>query len=464
MSNLTASQWQSVLAEIAREISPGSFQTWFRNIELISIDGARVELGVPNVFMREWIREHYLRAIVRALKTVTGDEPEVSIGISPRLFRSVRQEQDREAGLPVSGPLAANGGGPAAPAEAPAAAAWGARLNREMALDALVVGDANRLAVDAARAVVESPGSSYNPLFVHGAPGTGKTHLLQAVCHEMRAARPGAAVLYLSCEEFTNGYIAAVQRADLPAFRNRCRGADCLVVDDIQFLEAKEHTQEEFFHTFDALIHAGRQVVLAGDRHPREISRLSEKLRTRFIGGLVAQIGAPDFETGLAIVRAKAARRRLEIGAEVMELVARRFSGSVREIEGAVAMLAAAARADGRAPDAARARTVLRQLAALSSGPPGIEDILKVVCRRYNVSSDEVRSASRCRRVMLPRQLAMYLARRHTGMSLADVGREFSNRDHATVLYAERKASEMIERDSALCAAVDEMAAEIKGG
>jgi chromosomal replication initiator protein len=327
-----------------------------------------------------------------------------------------------------------------------------------------VVGDANRLAVDAARAVIESPGASYNPLFVYGAPGVGKTHLLQAICHEMRRLRPGAAVLSLSCEEFTNGYIAAVQRADLSAFRGRCRGADCLVVDDIQFLESKEHTQEEFFHTFDALVHSGRQVVLAGDRHPREMAGLSEKLRTRFIGGLVAQIEPPGYEARLEIVRSKAARRRLDLGAEVLELVARRFEGSVRELEGAVAMLAAAARADGCSPDPARARAVLRQLAALSVGPPGIEDILKVVCRRYNVGVEEVRSPSRSRRVMLPRQLAMYLARRHTGMSLADVGREFSGRDHATVLYAERKAAGMIENDPQLSAAIEEMAAEIKGG
>jgi chromosomal replication initiator protein len=451
VSNLTASQWQAVLAEIAREISPGSFQTWFRNIEL----------GAPNVFMCTWIREQYMRAIVRAIKTVTGGEPEVIISISPRLYRSTHQEPEREVAGRV--PPALTGARPSGAAEVSGAGGWGARLNRDLSLEALVVGDANRLAADAARAVVESPGSNYNPLFVYGAPGVGKTHLLQALCHQLRAARPAAAVLYLSCEEFTNAYIAAVQRADLQSFRSRCRGAECLVVDDIQFLAAKEHTQEEFFHTFDALLHAGRQVVLAASHHPREIHGLTEKLRTRFIGGLVAQMGAPDFETRLAIVRSKAARRRLEIGPEVMELVARRFEGSVRELEGAVAMLAAAARADGRAPDPARARTVLRQLAALSAGPPGIDDILKVVCRRYNVGTDEVRSPSRSRRVMVPRQLAMYLARRHTDLSLADVGREFSNRDHATVLYAERKAAEMIERDPQLNAAVEEMAAEIKG-
>ena len=453
MSSLTASQWQAVLAEIAREISPGSFQTWFRNIELIAIDGARVELGVPNLFMKTWLGKHYLPAILRAVKTVTGGEPEVTIGISPRLFQSTRQEQ---SGSPAAA-------APAAPStDAGPGPGWGLRLNRDFALDALVVGRCNRLAVDAARAVIESPGAGYNPLFVYGGPGVGKTHLLQAVCHQLRAARPGAAVLYLSCEEFTNAYIAAVQSSALGAFRSRCRGADCLALDDVQFLASKERTQEEFVHTFDALLHAGRQVVLAGERHPRELSGISEKLRTRFLGGLVAPLEAPDCATRLEIVRAKAARRRLELEGEVVELVARRFEGSARELEGAVAMLAAAARADGRPPDSARARAVLRQLAALSEGPPGLEDIVRVVCRRYRLGAEELRSTSRSRRVMVPRQVAMYLARRHTELSLAEVGREFSGRDHATVLYAERKVAELIEADPAMRATVEELSAELR--
>jgi len=461
VSSLTASQWQAVLAEIAREISPGSFQTWFRNIELIAIDGQRVQLGVANLFMKGWLCEHYLPAIVRAVKTVTGGQPEVTIGISPRLFQSTRQEQSRQpaAGAPAASPGEA---GAAAP-EARPGPAWGSRLNRDFALDALVVGRSNRLAVDAAQAVVESPGAGYNPLFVYGGPGVGKTHLLQAICHQLHTARPGAAVMYLSCEEFTNAYIAAVQGSALPAFRARCRGADCLALDDVQFLGSKEHTQEEFLHTFDALLHAGRQVILAGERHPRELSGLSEKLKARFLGGLVAQLEVPDYPTRLEIVRAKAARRRLALDGEVAELVARRFEGSARELEGAVAMLAAAARADGRPPDAARARAVLRQLAALSEGPPGVEDIVRLICRRYSLGAEELRSASRSRRVMVPRQLAMYLARRHTALSLAEVGREFSGRDHATVLYAERKVAELVEADPALRAAVEELSAELQG-
>ncbi len=460
MPNLTAEQWQSVLAEIAREISPGSFQTWFRNIELVGIEAGRARLGVPNLFMKEWIREHYMPAIIRALETVTGARPEVAISISPRLFQATRQEQTQA--LP-----------PAPPGPAPAAASkpargapertWGLRLNRDFTLDSFVVGPSNRLAFDAARAVSESASASYNPLFLHGGPGLGKTHLLQGICHRLKQDRPGAAVLYLSCEEFTNAYIAALQGGRLDGFRSRCRGAEYLIIDDVHFLAAKEHTQEEFFHTFDALHNLGRQVVLSSDAHPKEIRELSEKLKTRFVGGLVAELDSPNFETRLAIVRAKAAKRRLEVPDDVVTLVAKRIEGNVRELEGAVATLSAAARLSGRPLDITQARSVLRRLVALREGPLGMEDIVKSVEKRFGVPAAELRSGSRARRVLVPRQVAMFLARRLTALSLSEIGRFFGGRDHATVLYAERKIRERAGSDAELAAAVEELTGELKG-
>ncbi|MHC4917475.1 MAG: chromosomal replication initiator protein DnaA, partial [Planctomycetota bacterium] len=327
MASLTAEQWQSVLAEISREISPGSFQTWFGKIELVGLDGSEVRLGVPNLFMKEWIREHYLDAVIRALETVTGRRPEVSISISPRLFQATRQEQSREMPAPAAAaaPKAREGRrvGPRR-----GWGSWGLRLNREFTLDSFVVGPSNRLAFDTARAVSESPSTSYNPLFLHGGPGLGKTHLLQGICHRLQELRPGTSVLYLSCEEFTNAYITALQGGKLGDFRDRCRGADYLIIDDVHFLAAKEHTQEEFFHTFDALHNLGRQVVLSSDAHPKEIADLSEKLKTRFVGGLVAELETPAYETRLAIVRAKAAKRGLEVPDQVAELIAKRIEGS----------------------------------------------------------------------------------------------------------------------------------------
>ncbi len=339
---------------------------------------------------------------------------------------------------------------------------WGLRLNREFTLDSFIVGPSNRLAFDAAKAVSELPSARYNPLFMHGGPGLGKTHLLQGICHRLRELRPEAAVLYLSCEEFTNSYIAALQGGRLSGFRDRCRGADYLLIDDVHFLAAKEHTQEEFFHTFDALHNLGHQVVLSSDAHPKEIGELSDKLKTRFVGGLVAEMDTPNFETRLAIVRAKAGKRNIEIPDNVAELVAKRIAGSVRELEGAVATLSAATRLTGRPLDMAQARSALRQLAALREGPLGIEDILKSVEKKFGVPAPELKSSTRARRVLLPRQVAMYIARRLTDLSLNEIGRFFGGRDHATVLYAERKIAAALEKDAKLAGDIEDLTAELK--
>ncbi len=463
MPNLTAEQWQSVLAEIAREISPGSFQTWFRNIELIALDEKQARLGVPNLFMKEWIREHYMPAIVRALETVSGARPEVIITISPRLFQATRQEQAREVPAPTASAAPGAAPGRGRPARSRSVGSWGLRLNRDFTLDSFVVGPSNRLAFDAARAVSESVSASYNPLFLHGGPGLGKTHLLQAICHRITQDRPGAALLYLSCEEFTNAYIGALQGGRLDEFRSRCRGADYLIIDDVHFLAAKEHTQEEFFHTFDALHNLGRQVVLSSDAHPKEIGELSEKLKTRFVGGLVAELDSPNFETRQSIVRAKAAKRRLEIPDEVVDLVAKRIEGNVRELEGAVATLSAAGRLTGRPLDITQARSVLRRLVALREGPLSPEDIIKSVEKRFSVPAAELRGSSRVRRVLVPRQVAMYLARRLTDLSLSEIGRFFGGRDHATVLYAKRKIEKRVKLDADLAATIEDLTGELTG-
>jgi chromosomal replication initiator protein len=446
-----------VLTEISREISPGSFQTWFRNMELIGLDDDQARLGVPNLFLKEWIRQHYMPAIRRAVQTVTGRDMEVVISISPRLFQARRQEQATE--LPAS---AAGAPAPEAPVvRRTDVGSWGLRLNRDFTLDNFVVGPSNWLAYDAACAVAERNSSAYNPLFLHGGPGLGKTHLLQGICQRLSVIQPDAGVLYLSCEEFTNSYIAALQGGKLREFRDRCRGADYLIIDDVHFLTAKEKTQEEFFHTFDALHNLGRQVVLSSDAHPKEIAELSEKLRTRFVGGLVVELDRPDLETRLAIVKAKAARRGLELPPGVDELVAQRIDGSVRELEGAVAALSAASRLTGRKLDLPGARAVLRRLAALGDGPLGLDDIVKAVESRFGVTAAEIRGGSRARRVLVPRQVAMYLARRLTGLSLSEIGRFFGGRDHATVLYAERKVEESIRSDSRLAGEVQALTNEL---
>ena len=460
VSNLTVEKWESVLAEIAREISPGSFQTWFRNIELIAFEENIARLGVPNLFMKEWIREHYLPAINRALEAATGVRPEVALTISPRLFQATRQEQTQEMPAAAKPPATGRDAAGATPRMAGPGNSWGLRLNRRFTLDGFVVGAGSRLAYDAAHAVLDSA-SGYNPLFLHGGPGLGKTHLMQAIGSQVRQARPGASVLYLSCEEFTNGYIGSLQAGSLDAFRNRCRNADYLLVDDVHFLASKTHTQEEFFHTFNTLQDLGRQVVLSSDTHPRDIAGLTEKLRTRLVGGLVATIDAPDLATRLALVRAKAAAHRLELADDVAELVARRIQGNVRELEGAVTALLAASRMAGRPPDLAEARATLRRLVAMNDGPLSPADIIKAVESAFGVKEKELRSASRARRVLVPRQVGMYLSRRLTELSLSEVGRFFGGKDHATVLYAERRIEERMKKDPELRRKVEQLSSQL---
>ncbi len=459
MPRLSTEQWQAVLSELSREISPGIFQTWFRNMELLSLDEKSARLGVSNLFMKQWISKHYLAAIQRAIEVVTGQQPEVSITISPRLYNASRQKQaellpDPDHKSASKSPLTQAQSSLSLPSSrAP-------RLNREFTLKSFVVGPSNRLAYDAALATAEQPSASYNPLFLQGGPGLGKTHLLQGICHRIKEARPQASILYMSCEEFTNTYIQAVQSGKISDFRTRCRTSDCLVIDDVHFLAAKVKTQEEFFHTFDALHNLGRQIVLSSDAHPKEIAELSEKLQTRFIGGLVAELDTPNFETRLEIVMAKAAKRNMELPEQVAELVARRIDGSVRELEGAVATLCAATQLSGRPLDMTLARSSLRRLASLREGPLGLEDILKAVEKKFGVTANEIRSSSRTRRVLLPRQTAMYLSRQLTDLSLNEIGRFFGGRDHATVLYAERKIES--NSDAELCARIKELTSELK--
>jgi chromosomal replication initiator protein len=432
-------------------------------MELISIEEGQARLGVPNLFMKEWIRQHYLPAIKRAIHSVTGAAPEVDITISPRLFQAKRQEQAGTSDVPAPSVAAQPVGAVASRQPVRGPGPGGPRLNPELTLENFITGSSNRLAFEAARIVSESPASRYNPLFVHGGPGLGKTHLLQAVCNRMRELRPDSSITYMPCEEFTNTYISALQSGRLPAFREQCRSTDCLVIDDVHFLAAKEHTQEEFFHTFDVLHNRGRQVVLSSDAHPREISDLSAKLQTRFVGGLVAALEPPDVETRLAIVKAKAARRSLTLPDDVAQMVAQRVDGSVREIEGAVASLCAASRLIGRPLDLQHARAALRQLASLRSGPLTVDHVLAAVEKRFAISAAELRGSGRSRRVILPRQVAMYLARRHTDMSLSEIGRHFSGRDHATVLYAERRVQDAMAADPELAGTVNEISETLQG-
>ncbi|MBI3828431.1 MAG: chromosomal replication initiator protein DnaA, partial [Planctomycetes bacterium] len=316
-------------------------------------------------------------------------------------------------------------------------------------LDTFVVGN-NRLPFAACQTIVDAPASVYNPLVIHGDHGLGKSHLLQAVAHQLHERRPGQRVRFVSCEEFANTYLRALQDRKLDTFRADYRSCQALIVDDVQFLSGKEKTQEEFLHTFDVLRNQGRQIVLSSIAHPRDIKDLVPRLAERFVSGLVARLTPPDFTSRVDMLLSKAQSRRLNISREIAEVLAARVERSVRELEGAVCKLAALAAAELRAPDREMALLALRELGYLREGPLSLEEVLEAVLQRTNQDADEIRSSKRHASLVRTRHIAMYLAKHLTTHSLSEIGRYFGNRDHSTVLHAERKVSNDAKQDENL--------------
>lgn len=472
MPPFAVEQWPAVLEEIAREVSPERFRTWFSNVELAGHGDGWVEIGVANRFLREWVSRNYREAIERAVARVAGAPLEVRFAISAPLFRRMRERQER--------PLSAAGEAPppsderarpqrSEPASAPAPAApstgafpASARPHPGYTLDRFAVGASNRLAHAAARLVAEEPGSRYNPLVLCGGPGLGKTHLAHAIAGAL--AGKGLRVELLPAEGFTNAFLASLNSDRIEEMRARLRGADALVVDDLGFLASKTRTQEEFAHTFDALHAQGRQIVVTLDRAPDAVPGFSERLATRLASGLVAGIDPPERETRLAILRALAKRRGLDLGPEVLDLVARRAAASVRHLEGAVLRIEALARAGGARADLALARAALRHLEAQEEGAVTPARILAAAAEHYGVDAGALRAHGRTRALVEPRQVAMFLMRRLTRMSLAEVGSFFEGRDHATVLHAERKVRRLEEASPVVRDALAELSRRLGAG
>jgi chromosomal replication initiator protein len=433
-----ARHWQEVLAKLSSQIGPQSFETWFSCIEPLRFDSQHVELGVANRFIREWLRDHYLPSIRDAVTSVTGATPEISFTVSGRAFREMRRkQQEEEAPAPVS---------EAIPAAAAAAAAPLA-LNRDFRLEEFVVGASNRVAHAACIAVTENPSVIYNPLFVYGGAGLGKTHLLQGICHATRERNPRANIAYVSCEEFVNGYINAITTRRIDEFRARYRSLDLLAIDDIHFLGAKAKTQDEFLFTFDALRNLGKQVVLSSDAHAREIAALQNKLVDRFLQGLTTRISPPDFDTRIAILKRKAKRRNLNMEDGLLEEIARLVTSNVRELEGALAKIAAQSTTEERKPDLPMVRAALREFVTSREGPISFEEIARAVQSQFGVSVSDLRSRKRTRKVLKPRQVAMYAAKHTTDHSLGEIGAFFGNRDHATVIHATKRVTQDLSLD-----------------
>jgi len=445
MASSGSNLWQAALAQVQNAGAGLALPPWLWNADLVEKSAAgsarpgpsRLQVRLPEAARPDELGAAVRSALVRALERTIG--------------RHVELEFTHRAGQAAPAPAA----DPGAPAPEPVSSTWPARfsgpdrlrLNPQYSFENFVTGPCNRMAHAAALAISDLPGRAYNPLFIHSGVGLGKSHLMQAICHKVRSHRPDVSMMYVSCEDFVNQFIAAIGNGQIEDFRYRFRYLDLLVIDDIHFLADKERTQEEFFHTFNTLYQAQKQVVLSSDSPPHEIPRLEERLVSRFKMGLVVRIDRPSFETRVAIVQKKSKLRGVDLPEDVIQYIATVIETNNRELEGAVIRVLGYASLCNRPVDMGLAKEALRDLTTAPTRTVSIQEIVDAVLQRYNSRLSDLQSKRRSQSVALPRQICMYLARQMTNRSLEEIGVFFGGRDHTTVLHAERKIHQMVGHD-----------------
>jgi chromosomal replication initiator protein len=433
------------------ELTPANFSAWFSHVRVIGIEGGALLVGVPSSFAKKWIEERYLEPLRDAVRAAT--DPSLDVILLTDYGAAEADPEEIPAPVPE---------GPAErPAETPRTEP--VSFHTKYTFDSFVIGSSNRFAHAAALAVAESPGGGlYNPLFVYGQAGLGKTHLLHAIGHYVQQFHRGLQIRYVTTEQFMNEFIVAVQRKTIPSFHQRYRVADVLLVDDIQLLEGKERTQEEFFHTFNAL-HPKSQIVITSDRPPKKMSTLEERLRTRFEWGLITDIQPPDLETRLAILQKKSETEGLAIPPEVLSLIATKVQTNIRELEGALIRVAAYASLSRTEITLPMAQQVLQPLLPDANEARVTSDLVIAVAGEYfGVTPEEICSPNRSRPLVNARQIAMYLCRELTDLSLPRIGERFGGRDHSTVVHADRKIKEEIRERQSSYEQVQELTTRIR--
>jgi chromosomal replication initiator protein len=456
--------WQAALGDLETKVSAHNFESWFKNINFHHQDDSTAHLEVADEFFKAWIEENYLDLIEESLRSVSGQQIGVVIGIRGA-FSGVTEPGSAEPGpQPPRGIERAQAQGdmfaPSAPPEAPSVPArpvdfnqlvFEAGLNPRYTFDEFVVGPSNQFTHAACVSIARNPGKNYNPLFIFGGVGLGKTHLLQAVGIEILRKRPDARIVTLSSEEFMNQLITSLRRQkDMSSFRAQFRdGCDVLLIDDIQFIGGKDSTQEEFFHTFNALYHSGKQIVMTSDKSPKELPGVEERLRSRFSWGLIADVQIPEMETRLAILKKKAETDGIDLADDVGLLLASSVRSNVRELEGTLVRLGAQAEFMRTPITIEMAREYLTRMNFDQSRQITVDRIIALVSEHFGITSADIKGARRTRAISEPRQLAMYLSRKHTEHSYPELGRKFGGKDHTTVLAACRKLEKLLKENDA---------------
>jgi len=437
--------WKAVLAEIELSISKANFITWFKNTYVLSNTGGKVSIGVPNGFAKEWLENKYRSYILRALRNIQGDTRDVVCLIAPHQESPVKELLVDAVLPPQSHPLVAQN------YEKVAGLSQENNLNPRYVFENFIVGSSNELARAACYAVSQNLGKTYNPLFIYGGVGLGKTHLLQSIGNEVLKKNPGCKIKYMTSERFTSDLIESIKNQKINEFKDYYRKIDLLIIDDVQFLSGKEKTQEEFFHIFNYLSQLNRQIVLSSDRAPKAIPTLEERLRSRFEGGMIADISKPDFETRVAILRRKAAVDNLEITEDAVRFIASNVTNNIRELEGALNRVSASSQLTNNKITIDFVSSVLSEL--ISSGKrKGIthKHIIKVVSDFFDISPEDLTTKGRKKEVVRPRQIVMYLMRSELNYSYPGIGEKLGGRDHTTAIHAFEKIRKELAVDNKL--------------
>lgn len=437
--------WTTAVSSLERDISPHTFEAWIRPAELLSEEGNRIVVRVPSRFHKDWIEDHFLALLRDRMRAETNQDYDVVLEV----------DGSSHIQLPIDLPTGAAEERTITPAPTSRSGALSPQptcmLNPRYVFDTFVPGPSNNLAFTAARRVAESPATRFNPVLIYGESGLGKTHLLHAICHEIQRRHPTWNIAFISCERFLNDYITSIRTHQEEAFRKRYREEpDILLVDDIQILAGKEGTQNEFFWTFNALFESHKQIVLTSDRPPSEIQEIPERLRSRFSWGLEADIGLPDFETRVAILKRKAELECINLSDEVLQLLAATFKRNVREMEAALIRLAVIASLEGRSISREMAETKLREITQRASERVTIDVVLKHVADYYGCKVVDLKSARRHAQITKPRAVAMYLCCKLTGCSLPEIGRGFGGKHHTTVLASRDKIASTLDSNRVL--------------
>jgi chromosomal replication initiator protein len=438
--------WIQVLERLQLQLSRPTFETWIKTASAEQLDNNCLVIRTLNPFARNWLQKYYVKTIADVVQDILGKAVEISFTVATGDEDVSNVEADVSWALPVAQNTSesALNHQPKPP-----------ELNHKYIFSRFVVGSNNRMAHAASLAVAEFPGREFNPLFLCGGVGLGKTHLMQAIGHYRLENNPNSKIFYVSTEQFTNDLIAAIRKDSMQSFREHYRTAEVLLVDDIQFIEGKEYTQEEFFHTFNTLHEAGKQIVLASDRPPNQITRLQERLCSRFSMGLIADIQPPDLETRMAILQKKAEYENMRLPRSVIEYIATNYTSNIRELEGALIRAVAYVSISGLSMSVENIAPILNPPAPKIQASP--EAIMAAVAEVFNVSIEDLKSNSRRREISWSRQIGMYLMRQYTDLSLPRIGEEFGGKDHTTVMYSCDKITQLRETDTKLAQTLREL-------